>query len=375
VKNLFKNVPARRGYLKADATEYNHVLDTFTQFALAHPQVGFSLIHNDKVIYQLPATDDLRERIEQLFKKQIADIMMPAEFTEDHMTVRGFIGKPHQFSKSRSYQYLFINNRYVKSPAVHKAILNGYGSLLPHGTQPVYVLHLQVDPRVVDVNVHPRKLEVRFSNSQQVFRFVVRAINQVLRTIDMNKQIDAPAAPPFEGSEFTARPASPSFAAPSFSSSSPASRPAQTNSQSGFSLAQPSMRTKSTDNFMPSQSLTPTPRSSFEQPHTATSYDIGDWTLLGQVKNSYLLVENADRGLLIIDQHGAAERVNYHNLLKEYESGKSAIKFGDRLTLEEQMKLLHDTRYKINNEMACAHGRPIILELGWDYIDRRFERT
>lgn len=497
VMNLFKNIPARREYLKRDTTEYRYVLDTFTQFALAHANVSFTLIHNDKTIYHLKATENPIERIEQLFKKDIASIMMPIDFSEGNFSVEGFIGKPHKFVKNKSYQFLFINGRYVKSPAVHKAVLQGYGSLLPHGTQPVYVLNIKMDPKIVDVNVHPRKLEVRFANSQEVFRFFVRAINKVLRTEDLNKNIDDHVdqkvsgfgSEPFSNQHFSSRNSERSsmsrgnnysqgslgYSQKSFSGGGNYSQGSfrsqrQENMQSP-SLQFDSVTQKSSDNFVNDmQDVMSGQVENIKQSSLAQQYDIGDWKLLGQVKNSYLLVEAAGRGLLIIDQHGAAERVNYHRLLAEFEAGgsskkqqlllpltidvtiqelelllehrddfakfgfdieqfgektisvnsvptiikhrdpkkivdeiladvlenssekgaaesftidymlktiacKSAIKFGDRLTLEEQMKLVHDTRYHIGNEMACAHGRPIILELSWNYIDKRFERT
>lgn len=482
VKNLFKNVPARREYLKRDSTEYNHVLDTFTQFALAHSNVGFTLIHNDKQIYNLAATENLLVRIEQLFKKDIADVMMAADFEEDAYAMKGFIGKPHKFSQSRAYQYIFINGRYIKSPVIHKAILQGYSSLLPHGTQPVYVIDLKIDPRVVDVNVHPRKLEVRFSDSQGIFRFIVRAINQILRTNDLNKKIevpDTPAGAPFGNS---------SLRGGSRSESTWQSRGLSTNgvipSQVGTSHQQNSYQSprmnfgdggqrvtqKSSQNFSQGMFNGGSSSQDFSGMQDITSrahnYDLGDWKVLGQIKDSYILVEAGQRGLLIVDQHGAAEGVNYYRLKKEYESGaktkkqqlllpltidlslqefnlvmdhkedfdklgfdveafgektiavnsvptiinardpkkivdeiirdiieqgkaesftidymlktiacKSAVKFGDRLTLEEQIKIVHDVRNEIDNQVACAHGRPVILELDWEYINRRFERT
>lgn len=464
VKNLFKNVPARREYLKRDSTEYNHVLDTFTQFALAHSNVGFTLIHNDKQIYNLAATENLLVRIEQLFKKDIADVMMAADFEEDAYAMKGFIGKPHKFSQSRAYQYIFINGRYIKSPVIHKAILQGYSSLLPHGTQPVYVVDLKIDPRIVDVNVHPRKLEVRFSDSQGIFRFIVRAVNQILRTNDLNKRIevpDTPAGAPFGGGDsyrpsFRPEPSHQqnSYQAPRMNFGGGGQRVMQKSSQN-FSQEMFNGGSSSQD-FSGMQDITP----------RINNYDLGDWKVLGQIKDSYILVEAGERGLLIVDQHGAAEGVNYYRLKKEYESGaktkkqqlllpltidlslqefnlvmdhkedfdklgfdveafgektiavnsvptiikardpkkivdeiirdiieqgkaesftidymlktiacKSAVKFGDRLTLEEQIKIVHDVRNEIDNQVACAHGRPVILELDWEYINRRFERT
>lgn len=447
VKNLFKNIPARRHYLKSTTTEYNHVLDTFTQFALCHPDITFTLMHNDKRVYHLASTQNLKTRIENIFKKDIVDVLIPCFYEEDSFSLSGFIGKPHNFSQSRAYQYLCINDRFIKSPILHKAILAGYGSLLPHGTQPVYVLNVKLDSELVDVNVHPRKLEVRFSDSQFVFRFVVRGINHVLRSGDVNKEITIPERNISEARGVV--------------SSGRSYNPASQGALGMFRFG--GVNPKSSINFTRELLRSDTDSQKIEQ---SNLIDIGDWKLLGQIKDSYLLVESGDRGLFIIDQHGAAERVNYDRLLSDYknDSGvkkqqllipltievahkefgiimerredfekigfdidafgektisvqsvptiitsrdqkkiveeiiadlvdngtvesftidymlktiacKSAIKFGDRLTLEEQLKLVHDIRYTVDNHLACAHGRPILLELTWDYINRRFERT
>jgi DNA mismatch repair protein MutL len=136
VKNLFKNIPARREYLKGQGTEYNHILDVFTQFALINPKVHFELIHNDKQIYNLQPVGDIIKRAEILFNKDVTESLVSCSQKIENFDLNGYIGKTHMFYNNRNYQYLFINGRYIKSPIISKAILQGYGSQIPRGMHP-----------------------------------------------------------------------------------------------------------------------------------------------------------------------------------------------------------------------------------------------
>ncbi len=168
VRNLFYNVPARRKFLKAESTEFSHIDQIVRLQALAHPSVAFSLKHDDRLVFQL-AAGSLGDRIRQLFGTDVFERMLEIpEQREGNLTVSGYLGDWHLFRPSKSFFCIFLNHRPVESVAFSQAFRAAYGDALPRGQHPVAVLHVQMPPDVVDVNVHPAKKEVRFVNSLSV---------------------------------------------------------------------------------------------------------------------------------------------------------------------------------------------------------------
>lgn len=469
VHHLFKHVPARKAYLKTSKTEYNHILDTFIHFALVYTNIRFTLTHNGKSIYTLRPTQDPKERISHLLGSDIANVLLPVKGEAEGLRMRGFVSIPHTARSTRSNQYIFMNGRYIKSAMINRAVMQAYDSLLPPARYPAYIIMLQVDPALVDVNVHPRKLEVRFVQEQPVFRLVRNSIAQSLAKHNINKDMETVSSEPKIYTSTTSRykptyesygaKQGSSFSSLSASSSQYVSRSAI--SQTSDLIQRPLLDSQET---IQAHSSANNEVTSFIKNSDADVHMIGNWNLIGQLRNSYLLVEDTQKGLIIIDQHGADERVKYHRLkqiyantelhsaqqllipitkdiaLKEYNmimdakdelmkigfevesfgeksivihsvpsiikqkdpspiideiiseiveneqvasdsidyilktvSCKSAIKFGDELSIDEQIQMLKDLQ-NVDNVMACAHGRPIILEFSWEYINRRFER-
>jgi len=182
IQNLFYNTPARKKYLKNDSTEYQHIMDVVTSIALTFPKVSFRVVHDGKLVFDLPAVEDEITRINSLFGKNITDELIPVFYGHSQIQLKGFIGKPLIARSNRNLQYLFVNHREVKSSVLGYAVKQSYTSLLPKEKYPVFFLYFEIDPQLVDVNVHPRKLEVRFRDEREIFSATSSACKKALET-------------------------------------------------------------------------------------------------------------------------------------------------------------------------------------------------
>ncbi len=185
VEDLFFNVPARRKFLKRPETELSHVFETVVRLALAHPKVGFRLTHNGRQVLDAPAevARDPRARLGRLLGRETAEGLFPIAEGErtSPVEVRGFVGAPSLSERSTRGLHVLVNGRFVRDRTVQSAIQEAYRTLMERGRYPVVVLDLTIDPRLVDVNVHPQKTEVRFQSSADVFRAVLNAVTRTLR--------------------------------------------------------------------------------------------------------------------------------------------------------------------------------------------------
>lgn len=189
VKNLFFNVPARRHFLKSNTTEFRHIVDEFTRVALAHPQVAFKLIHNDREQFSLEA-GNLKTRVVGLLGNSYQKNLVPVEEQTEFLNINGFIGKPEAATKTRGMQFFFINNRFIRSPYLHHAVVNSYEGLIEKESFPFYVLFLEVDPARVDVNVHPTKQEVKFEDDRMMYAYLNAAVKHALAKYNIAPSLD-----------------------------------------------------------------------------------------------------------------------------------------------------------------------------------------
>ncbi|MBD3410622.1 MAG: DNA mismatch repair endonuclease MutL, partial [Ignavibacteriales bacterium] len=171
VRNLFYNTPARRNFLRTDATELKHIVDTFKRTALAKPETTFRLYVDDRLEFDCPKAT-LRDRVKQIFGAPTRDALAPFEERTEYVSARGFLGKPTLVKKSRGDQYLYLNGRAVNAKPINHAVFSAYEHLIEKGEYPFFVIFLEMDPRRADVNVHPSKLEVRFDRENDVYAFV-----------------------------------------------------------------------------------------------------------------------------------------------------------------------------------------------------------
>ena len=189
VKNLFYNIPARRNFLKSNPVEMKHIVDEFQRIALARPDLSFSLIQGDEVVYDLPATK-LSQRIIGLFGKSYQQQLAACKEETDLVAVAGYIGKPESARKTRGEQFLFVNKRFIRNNYLNHAVTSAYENLLPEGSFPFYVLFLEIDPKLIDVNVHPTKTEIKFDDERAVYAVVRAAVRQALGAHSLTPALD-----------------------------------------------------------------------------------------------------------------------------------------------------------------------------------------
>jgi len=181
VERLFYNTPARLKFLKTTATELQHIQQHLVQKSLAYPHIHFRLTHNRQLLLNLSGGQALGTRIQQLFGEEFKEILMPAKHEETYLQFSGFISFPSKPRTSRRWQYIFVNERNVKSQSINHGIYDGYGTFLGKGQHPVFFLNLRIDPTEIDVNVHPAKTEIRFRNNQLVHTILVDQISRALK--------------------------------------------------------------------------------------------------------------------------------------------------------------------------------------------------
>ena len=188
MKHLFFNVPARRNFLKSDTVEMRHILDEFHRVVLAHPDLQFSLFHNDVEQFALPATT-LRKRIVQLFGQRLNEQLIPVEENTELLRIHGFISKD-SYKKNKSLQFFMVNQRFIKNRYLHHAVVSAFEGLLKEGEQPEYFLHLEIAPKHIDINIHPTKTEIKFDNDQAIYALLRSAIKHSLGQFHVLPSID-----------------------------------------------------------------------------------------------------------------------------------------------------------------------------------------
>ncbi len=192
VKNLFFNVPARRKFLKSNETEFRNIITEFERIALVNPQIHFSLYHNDTEIINLPASS-LRQRVINVYGKTLNQKLLTIDAQSSLVTISGYVGRPDAAKKRGALQYFFVNGRFMKHPYFHKAIVTAYEQLIAPGDLPSYFIYFTLDPKTIDVNIHPTKTEIKFENEQPIWQILQAAVREALAksssipTIDFNK--------------------------------------------------------------------------------------------------------------------------------------------------------------------------------------------
>ncbi len=192
IRNLFENTPVRRKFLKTMSTEFGHINEQFTRVALANPRLHMVLRHNDKIVVELPASDRPLDRLKLFFGGEIADELIPVESTAAGVRIWGYVGHPSRSKSTRKHQYLFLNGRWITDRSLQHALTEAYRGLLMVGRQPVAFLFIELPPDRVDVNVHPTKVEVRFQDSQQLFRQLLAMIRSKFLSMDFQSELRFP---------------------------------------------------------------------------------------------------------------------------------------------------------------------------------------
>ena len=189
VRNLFFNIPARRKFLKSDNTEVRHIINEFQKVVLAHPDIKFSLQHNDNEIYNL-IQGNCRQRIIGVFGKQINQELIPLETETSLITIKGFIGKPENARRTYGEQFFFVNNRFMKHPYFHKAVAEAYQNILPAEAIPSYFIFMDADPASIDINIHPTKTEIKFEDERSIWQILMASVREALGRFNIVPSLD-----------------------------------------------------------------------------------------------------------------------------------------------------------------------------------------
>ena len=210
IKNIFFNVPARRKFLKSNQVELSNIVKEFEKLALVNHNVEFTLMHNGNVMYKL-MKGTFRQRIAALMGNSIDQQLLPVNIDTSLVKVQGYVGKPENARKRNALQFMFVNERYMRHPYFHKAVMSAYEQLIPEGEQPNYFLRFTVDPQAIDVNIHPTKTEIKFEDEMPIWQILAAGVKEALGrfsevpSIDFDTQ-DSPTIPAYTGNVEVHRP-------------------------------------------------------------------------------------------------------------------------------------------------------------------------
>lgn len=412
VHNLFFNTPARRKFLKKPSTEFGRISEQFARIALPNPNLHMVLRHNDKLVYELPATSDQMERIRRFFGGNVGDKLIAVESettAEDGKAIRiwGFVGEPSLSKGTRKDQYLFLNGRCIQDRSLQHALGEAYRGLLMVGRHPVSFLFLEVPPNLVDVNVHPTKTEVRFQDSQSLYRQLLHTLRDKFRQLEFQSEIQVPARTANAESASTTPTSQQRDLELWTSSATSSSRPALVGAPHGSAAPvtpnyPPSLKSSAfapevTDALsVPPDTEVPQPTSQPEpeftplqevdafEPQADSLPDlstqkmvVGDDYRAFQIHDCYLVVAGDD-GLEIIDQHALHERILYEYLRNRVLDGQverqkllipEAIECsaGEAAVLMEYQELLGEIGFEVEDfggTTVLLNAHPVMLPRG-----------
>lgn len=331
ISHLFDNVPARKKFLKSDETEWNLIVTIIQAFCLRYPQINFKIFHNDFMAFNCAATTKIKSRAAQLWNNNLHDTLIDlAPSTTQNITISGALSNPHYYRFNRGQIFTFVNNRWVKNQELFKGIMKGYDGVLPLQKFPAAFLFIEIDPNEVDINIHPKKEEVKFLHPGTVQKLIEIAVKNCLGS-QIKQTFEQPAATTQAPKEFSINnfsPISPTFfklqshIAPQqilkttqnndFNNSlDPRSKSEMTGEES-WPTAKAFTSEEKYEPFLKN----PFPNEPFiKSTPTAPEiniriYDEPSYSIIGQFKKTYIIIEKSEQ-FIMVDQHGAHERILY----------------------------------------------------------------
>ncbi len=296
IRNLFFNVPARRKFLRAEQTELTHIRQLFLVQALAHPQIGMSLKVDERQVYQLPKAGSTKDRITELYHPGFFEQLRAVDYSDDDHTITGYAGLPQTGRKDRQDQYIFINGRPASAPVVYHALNEAYHSLISRGRYPAVFLFIEMDPSLVDVNVHPTKKEVRFRRPNQLRDAVVAALGHALAVPGFELNMDNSADTGIVLPPVTA-------ARPAFES----------QKKMGPLLTRPS-EPRASKSAPPAETIHGSEGSPRVSPDSSSNSPWGWCRIIGQIGGNYVVLETED-GYVLMEPRAAHERVLFERFM------------------------------------------------------------
>jgi len=380
VKNLFYNTPARRNFLKSDAVEMRHIVEEFERVALAHPDIGFSLHHNDNELFNLKSST-LRQRIVNVFGSKFNERLVPVKEDTAIVRLEGFIGKPEYAKKTRGEQYFFVNDRFIKNSYLNHAVTRAFDELISRDSYPSYFLYLKVDPSSIDVNIHPTKTEIKFTEERSIYAIVHSSVRNSLGKYNIAPSLDfeqeailniqplpqnVEVAPP-ESRDFNFNPFETKAPQPSSGSGAGGFNPGRSG---GFSQNWKELYSITEKREGEEQSPLFDRDEEEDQAKTDVSVTDRDRPIF-QLHRRYILTQ-IKSGFIIIDQQRAHERVLFEEIKRGLERGSGFSQqqlFPQRVELDgKDLQLLDDLKddlFKLgfnistfDNESAVVNGVP-----------------
>lgn len=391
VKNLFFNTPVRRKFLKQPQTEGSYVAELLERLAMSRPDISFKFVQNGQVKFHTPGNGDLKEVIYRIYGREIASHLIPIEITEERLTLKGFLGKSEINRSNRNFEHYFINSRYVKSKVVAKAIEDGYKQYVMQHKFPFVVLHFSMPSEEVDVNVHPTKMEVRFSDEQYVYKTIAQSIISTFRsrelivnaTFGKDTKVDKKENMPVYDKKSVPEP----YMVPKAVQPVPMAKPVVSSEKKldsfvmNFDEEKNIVNTSSLENVVQNNVKETTLEETYhvvkkeEPPKTLEHIQIVETTqetlfeeqfltqkaketyeILGQIFGTYWIVSYSDR-MYMIDQHAAHEKVKYERLV-------SAIQKKDVLVQNIMPPVILQTSAK--EEQAVLEHMKEFLQMGFE---------
>ncbi len=363
VRNLFFNTPVRRKFLRAAQTENGHIIEAFTRLALANPAIHMLLRNGDRVLHDLPPTDLWSQRIVAFFGNEIGSSLIRIDSEDAEIEVNGFVCDPSVSRGNNRMQYLFLNGRHIRDRSLQHALGEAYRGLLMVGRHPVCFLQLSMRPEWVDVNVHPTKLEVRFTDSGKVYARLLQTLRHHFLSTDMKWRVGPPSAVPSDDSATSKSLWTPGTSDGSIDSTSPGDAlhrqsvidwaRGESSSQgpptAGGLRSRPSVSMAlpgGTTPFRPFPQERPYPQErpvSQDSPLAPTpgvpaKDDVASHSHLGfQIHNRYLVTQD-EAGMVVIDQHALHERVMYERIREKVLGGDGRLET-QRLLVPEPVSL------------------------------------
>lgn len=364
VENLFFNVPARRKFLKSNTTELNNIINAFERIVLVYPHIAFTLYSNGTELFNLRSCN-YRQRIVEVFGKRLNQDLLSIDVDTSLCHIHGFVGKPESARKKTPQQYFFVNERYMKHPYFHKAVITAFDRLIPQGEQIPYFLYFEVPPTNIDVNIHPTKTEIKFENEQAIWQILLAAVKEAvgrfndIPSIDFDTEgkPDIPVFDPHSGTKAPKVEINPSFNP--FKQTAQTQKPsvpegweelysglegnAEIRQSKLFEQDELDVNTTPTDeSLIISSASTASMNESMIEEKSPSHY---------QYKGSYIMTA-VKSGLMIIDQHRAHIRILYEEYLRQLSSHKAhsqKVLFPEVVQLTVSDKLIID---RILPEMA-----------------------
>ncbi|WP_156289134.1 DNA mismatch repair endonuclease MutL [Oceanobacillus salinisoli] len=321
VDHLFFNTPARLKYMKSLHTELGHITDLLNRLALSHPNIRFEATHNGKGLFKTAGTGDLLHVVSQVYGMNVAKNMLPVSENTLDFQIEGYIAKPEVTRASKNYISTIINGRYIKSIPLNQAIIRGYHTLLPIGRSPIVVLSIKMDPILVDVNVHPTKLEVRFSKDKELFTLIEELIRNKFREITLIPEMEQRQKPKIKEKSYQHT--------MNFESSKAVAEPTGNQLNENMHINEEKTERESAEEPVPATTVEASLQSepeekeiddhsvskdtdiqSDEEYANSSKQRVPAMYPIGQLQGTYILAQN-ENGLYMIDQHAAQERVKY----------------------------------------------------------------